>query len=167
MKPIKVSELLETLEFSSEDFVPQVDLENGCVVMIDRSIVRALEEGDDETPDLYRNAADQSELKIAQAYLDDSGKRFLDVPQKFDFHEYRQMERFVGTVSDPAAAEQLWRAIKGKGAFRHFKDTAHRLGLLESWFQYRNEAMKQFCIDWAEAKQVPFVDDIVPRKPAQ
>jgi hypothetical protein len=34
------------------------------------------------------------------------------------------MERFIGTVENAEAAEQLWRAIKGKGAFRYFKDTA-------------------------------------------
>jgi hypothetical protein len=45
------------------------------------------------------------------------------------------MERFICTVADGQAADQLWRAIKGKGAFRYFKDTAHRLDLLKQWFQ--------------------------------
>jgi hypothetical protein len=69
------------------------------------------------------------------------------------------MEHFIGTVEDSQAAEQLWRAIKGKGAFRYFKDTAHRLGLLDRWFQYRAEAMKQFVINWAEANNVPVSRD--------
>ncbi len=73
------------------------------------------------------------------------------------------MERFIGTVADAGAAEQLWRAIKGKGAFRYFKDTASRFGLLKQWFQYRDEAMKQFVRDWAEAHQIPVVDDTPPK----
>jgi Uncharacterised protein family (UPF0158) len=72
------------------------------------------------------------------------------------------MERFIGTVENAGAAEQLWRAIKGKGAFRYFKDTASRLGLLKQWYQYRDEAMREFVRDWAEAHQVPFVDDAAP-----
>ena len=74
------------------------------------------------------------------------------------------MERFIGTVENTDAAEQLWRAIKGKGAFRYFKDTASRLGVLERWFQYREEAMREFVVSWAEANNVPCEDDLKTRK---
>jgi len=70
------------------------------------------------------------------------------------------MERFIGTVKDAEAAEQLWRAIKGKGAFRYFKDTASRLGLLERWFQYRADALKEFVVEWAEAHNIAYEDDL-------
>ena len=62
---------------------------------------------------------EKPELEIARAIVEDSGERFVDAPDTYDFHEYRQMERFIVTVRNDDAAEQLWRAIKGKGAFRH------------------------------------------------
>ena len=70
------------------------------------------------------------------------------------------MERFIGTVADAEAAEQIWRAVKGKGAFRYFKDTASRLGLLKQWYRYRDDAMKEFVVEWAQAREIPFVDDM-------
>lgn len=73
------------------------------------------------------------------------------------------MERFIGTAEDAAAAEELWRAIKGKGAFRYFKDAAARLGLLDNWYRFLEDAARAFVIDWAEANGVPFVDDTEPR----
>ena len=63
---------------------------------------------------------EKEEVEIARAVVEES-ERFVKAPGKFDFHEYRQMERFIGTVQDNTTAEQLWRAIKGKGAFRYFK----------------------------------------------
>jgi hypothetical protein len=57
------------------------------------------------------------------------------------------------------AADQLWRAIKGPGAFRYFKDTIHRLGMQEKWYQFRDEAMKQFIIEWAKDNDILFEDD--------
>jgi len=90
----------------------------------------------------------------------DSGQRFVSPPDKFEFHEYRQMERFIRTVRNAGAADQLWQAIKGKGAFRYFKDTADRLGLLNRWFQYRNDAVKEFVVEWAEDNNVPYEDDV-------
>lgn len=161
MKPVKLSELIEALEFDSGEHMTRVDLQEGCVVSVDESIIRAVEEEDEarlsDLPDWQ-----QPMVEIARAIVNDSDERFVDAPDKFDFHEYRQMERFIGTLEDDAAAEQLWRAIKGKGAFRYFKDTADRLGLLKQWYQYRDEAMKEFAREWAEARQIPIVGDTQP-----
>jgi hypothetical protein len=161
MKPVKLSELIESLEFDSDDYGNWVDLQNGSVVRLSHSLISAVEEGDD---DYLEGLADweKKELVTAKALVEDSGERFVDAPSKFDFHEYRQMERFIGTVQDSAAAEQLWRAIKGKGAFRYFKDTADRLGLLKQWFAFRDDAMKEFVRDWAEMHQIPVTDDATP-----
>lgn len=163
MKPTKLSELIDALEFDSDMHATRVDLQNGCVVTVDQALLSALEEGDAEAltdlPDWQ-----QPELEIARAIAADSGERFIPAPDKFDFNEYRHMERFIGTVADAGAAEQLWRAIKGNGAFRYFKDTASRLGLRDQWFQYRDAALKQHVTDWAEANSIPLVDDLKERK---
>jgi hypothetical protein len=145
VKPIKLSELIDALEFDSEEHVQRVDLHKGRVVMVERSVLSALEEGDEEMlSDLPEWQKEQ--VEIGRAMVEDSGERFVDAPDKFEFHEYRQMERFIGTVADPEAADQLWRAIKGKGAFRYFKDTASRLGLLDAWYAYRDATMKEFVV---------------------
>ena len=39
---------------------------------------------------------------------------------------YRDMERFIGTVSDPGRADRLDIAITGRGAFRRFRDVLAR-----------------------------------------
>lgn len=156
-KPVMLSELIDALEFDSSEHITKLDLQTGRLVMVEEITMRAVEEGDEES---LSDMGDSDEMKIAQAIVDDAGKRFLDPPDKFEFHEYHHMERFIWTVDDNDAAEQLWRAIKGKGAFRYFKDTAHRLGLLEDWYQYREAAMKEFVTEWAEANKIQVVDDI-------
>ena len=158
MKPVKLSDLIDALEFDSDEYGNWVDLENGRVVRLSHSLLSAIEEEDEDAGSL--SGWEDEEVEIARAMVADSeGGRFVDAPGKFDFHEYRHMERFIGTVEDSAAAEQLWRAIKGKGAFRYFKDTAGRLGLLEQWYQYRESAMQELVRDWADAHQIPIVDD--------
>jgi len=161
MKPVKLSDLILALESDSEEEITMVDLQTGRVETVDRSVLSAIESGDEASlgdPPEWQ----VPELKIARAITEDPGGRFVHAPNKFDFHEYRQMERFIGTVEDRAAAEQLWRAIKGNGAFRYFKDTARRLDLLKQWHQYRDDAMKEYVRDWAEANHVQIVDDTKP-----
>jgi hypothetical protein len=160
MKPVKLLDLMDVLEFDFDEEETWVDLQSGRVIRLEHSLVNAVEEGDEESLEAWED----EEVELAKARLADSGERFVEAPTKFDFHEYRQMERFIGTVEDTQAAEQLWRAIKGKGAFRYFKDTARQLGLLERWYQYREEAMREFVLDWAEAHKVAVLDD-TGRKP--
>ncbi len=164
MKPIKLSDLIDAVEFDFQESVTRVDLQEGRVVTVDRSVLSAAEESDEDSLSSVPNWQ-KEEVEIARAIVEDSGERFVEAPDKFDFHEYRHMERFIGTVEDTEAADQLWRAIKGKGAFRYFKDTARRLGLLERWYQYRDQAMKQFVLDWAKSCNIAVVDDIQNRKP--
>ncbi len=154
----KLSDLIEALEFDLPEHCTRYDRETGRLVTVEESVLRDVEDGDDEA---LASLAEwqKEEVEIARAILADTGDRFIDPPDKFEFHEYRQMERFIGTV-EGAAAEQLWRAIKGKGAFRYFKDTLHRLGLQDQWYRYRERAMKEFVIAWAEQNRVPCTDDL-------
>lgn len=162
--PAKLSDLIEALEFDSPMHIMYFDRQTGRVVSVDRDVMNGVEEGDEERlnglPDWQKD-----EVEIARAVCDDKGERFIDAPDKFDFHEYHHMECFIETLEDKKAADGLWRAIKGRGAFRYFKDTADRLGLLDRWFRYRDEAMKEFVISWAEANNVPFEDDAAGRVP--
>lgn len=162
--PAKLSDLIEALEFDSPMHIMYFDRQTGHVVSVDRDVMSGIEEGDEER---LRGLPEwqKEEVEIARAICDDNDERFINAPDKFDFHEYRHMERFIETVEDGETAEALWRAIKGKGAFRYFKDTADRLGLLDRWFRYRDEAMKEFVISWAEANNVPFEDDVAGRVP--
>ena len=90
MKPVKLSELIEALEFDFEETRTFVDLENGCVVMVQGSVLSDVEEGDEEAlsdvPDWQKD-----EVEIARAIVADSGKRFVAPPDKYEFHEYREL----------------------------------------------------------------------------
>jgi hypothetical protein len=158
----KLSDLVEALEFDLPEHCTQYDRETGRLVTVEESVLRDVENGEVEA---LASLAEwqKEEVEIARAILADSGDRFIDPPDKFEFHEYRQMKRFIGAVEGAAAAEELWRAIKGKGAFRCFKDTLHRLGLQDQWYRYREGAMKEFVIAWAEHNQVAYTDDIRAR----
>jgi hypothetical protein len=159
MKPIKLSALIEALEFELEDYVTKVDVHNGCVVTLEQSLLDAIEAGEEDPLDGTETSTD-AEMEIAREVVNDTGGRFVDTPDKWDFHEYRQMQRFIGTIENSDHSEQLWRAIKGKGAFRYFKDTADRLGVLDAWYRYRDRAIKEFVIEWAEFREIAFTDDV-------
>jgi len=161
--PAKLSELTDALDFESVDRRAYFDRHTGRIVSVSDGILSAVEEGEDEA---LRRLTDwqKEEVETARAIVDHSGDRFIDPPGKFEFNEYNHMERFIRALPDGNAAEQLWRAIKGHGAFHRFKDTLYRLGIQDQWFGYRDGAMKAFVIGWAEANNVPYEDDLSDRK---
>lgn len=156
--PAKISDLTDALEFDMPTYILYFDRLTGQLVSVDRDVMSGVEEDDEERlgklPDWQKE-----EVEIARAILDDDCDRFIDAPDRFDFNEYRHMEYFISKLQNQRDVEELQRAIRGKGAFRHFKNTVERLGLLERWFQYRDEAMKEFIISWAEANNVPLAND--------
>lgn len=65
------------------------------------------------------------------------------------------MEAFIATVRNRRLQERLERAIRGRGAFRNFKDVlldypAER----ERWFQFEQERLHQRILDWLKAHDI-------------
>ena len=151
---VKLMDLTDALVSVPEECKAWLDTQSGRVVIVEDDVIRAVEDADPDTTPSGLEDWQEEQLPAARA-ISAGDKRYLALPDKFEFHEYRQMERFIGTVADDRMADQLWQAIKGKGAFRYFQDTARRLGLLDDWYRFLEAAMNRFMLDWAEAHQVP------------
>ncbi len=75
--------------------------------------------------------------------------RWLGVECEGSRDGYRDMERFAGTVTDPALAGRLDVALGGRGAFRRFKDVlAAHDDQLEHWYGYSEERQRGRARSW-------------------
>ena len=86
-------------------------------------------------------------IREAAHILEDDEDRYAALPSKFDIDEYQMMEKFALSVDDRISSRIL-SAIKGKGAFRRFKDTVARFGIEEDWYKFRDKKCKELAIDW-------------------
>jgi Uncharacterised protein family (UPF0158) len=69
---------------------------------------------------------------------------------------YQWMVDFVDEIvapSDENDAEKLSIALEGKGAFRRFKDTLHRVDekWLQAWYQWRDKQLKAAVEEWLKS----------------
>ena len=161
--PAKLSALILTLDMPLEEFRTYFDRRTGDFVSVEETMLSQLEDGGEADPDDLAEWR-KEEYEIAREIIGDDGSRFIPPPDKFEFHEYRVMERFIHSLSDDQAADELWYAIKGRGAFHHFKDALHRLGIQQSWYDYLEEAQVEFVVEWAKENNVAFEDDLPKRK---
>lgn len=77
------------------------------------------------------------------------GDAFLRVETASSREQYKWMERFVASVTDPALRERLIISIDGKGAFRRFKDALLNYPIeRERWFSYRGHLLHWHIQEW-------------------
>ena len=82
----------------------------------------------------------------------DDPERWLAVHGEGSREGYRDMELFIASVEDAGRAERLAIAIRGRGAFRRFKDELARWpGELERWHALAEERQRGRARSWLAA----------------
>jgi len=86
----------------------------------------------------------------------DGSNDYVATPRIPSYEAYQWMVDFVDEMVVPAdelAAEKLSIALHGKGAFRRFKDTLHRVDdqWLQAWYQWRDNRLNAAVNEWIES----------------
>ena len=149
---VKLDDIIEGLEFQSDESSSFLDKTTGRVVLISEYEMRAAEDDDpiEDFPDW-----EQDLVRIAKEIIDETGN-YIDLPTKFDIHEYSIMEKFCLSLNDDEMCETFYNLIKGRGAFGRFKDAIHEYDIADDWYKYRNDALKEIAIEWCQEKGIEF-----------
>lgn len=152
---VELSAIIDALDFQMEESSSYLNKETGEVVTLMAEEFRAAEEEDESLKDLY--GLEEEGIEIARDILaDERNMKYIALPSKFDIHEYGIMERFCLSIEDENISGSLYRAIKGRGAFRRFKESIHDLGVADQWYKYRDSAIRRIAIGWCEANEIDF-----------
>jgi hypothetical protein len=84
------------------------------------------------------------QIRIAREMLEMD--HYLPLPDRFEVNEYRIMERFCHSVDDDDMRDDLCDAIRGRGAFKRFKDSIQAYGIAEAWYRYRDAALREIAM---------------------
>ena len=86
--------------------------------------------------------------KKLAAEIENDPKRFLRFPTKYEIHEYRIMEDFIEQLSPGKVQSNLSYSIRGKGAFRRFKESIRYHGLEQQWYDCLEKAYRDIAVRW-------------------
>lgn len=126
-------DIVDALEMTSEDSSGYYHIPSGEIVWISDLIDGCEELADD----------------IENNYND-----YIPLPSQFDINEYAMMRDFAEGYPDNRISSLLCRAISGRGAFRHFKDSVYDLGIEQKWFSFRAERYKAIAKAWREKNNI-------------
>jgi len=152
--PVKLQSIIEELEMQFEESQTFLNIKTGKIISVSLEDLRAAEEEDsfDHLPDWQ-----QEDRKVAIDVCENF-ENYKELPTKYEINEYEIMEDYCLTVSDHVKRDTLLRAIKGKGAFRRFKDTIIDFDIEEQWYSFRNERYKEIAIEWCKDNSVNYTE---------
>jgi hypothetical protein len=148
-KVISLREIISALEAASDDCSSYLDPETGEIIVVTEDDIALVEEGGEEIPTWQREM-----MPKIRAALE--GGRWLELPDRFDIHEWSIMEGFSRIQNIERIRSELLDAIHGAGAFRAFRSAIRRLGLEESWYQFRDEALAEIARSWLEEHKLQY-----------
>ncbi|MBT2695863.1 hypothetical protein J7E79_00170 [Bacillus sp. ISL-40] len=151
---VKLKDIIEEMEIQFEESHSLLNIKTGEIVLVTSEDLREVE---DEKPFDHLPEWEQENRMIAIDVVENF-ENYIELPTKYEVNEYEIMEDFCLTVSDQRKQDSLLRAIKGKGAFRRFKDKIIDFELEEQWYSYRDENFKQIAIEWCQENKINFIE---------
>ena len=139
------------LEFISDEHHVYLDKRSGEFVSLTDEDLRDVEsdESFDHYPDWHKELTAQAKEVLGSDH-------YIELPSKFDIHEYQIMEQFIYSIESEELSDRLLREIRGRGAFRRFKDMAFRYGIECDWYRFRAQALEKIAIEWLEDNGIPW-----------
>ena len=142
-----IVELAEMYDrFSENNTIAYYDREEQCIIRLSAgnfAIYKSILMGE-EIAD-----CDEQTLRSAQTCMENTD-RYQLFPTNGLLDEYEIMEDFADIVPVKYQSKIAY-SLNGKGAFRRFKDTVGKLGLLEEWYTYRDMRYRREAREWCEA----------------
>jgi hypothetical protein len=149
---VSLDDIVDGMQQVSSDISVFLDASSGEVLVVPEDILALVDEDDLD---------DRADWEIEEATrlreLFDSD-HCVEFPRREEIDEWSMMERFASAIEDEQARERLLDALRGKGAFRRFKDVADRLELLQDWYAHRDAAYAMFARKWLQDSDIPFSD---------
>lgn len=138
---INLEIVIDAIEMADDAYIYFLDKETEELVFLPDSMITGID--DDELAD----------------EIDENPERYFRLPTNFEINEYSIMKEFIWSLPEGRQQDMLERAIRGKAAFRRFKDTVYDLGIENKWFKYEAEAYKKIAIEWCNYNEIEYYED--------
>jgi hypothetical protein len=84
--------------------------------------------------------------------------RYVELPSKFEIHEWQVMADFVDEIEDDRLRKRFETAIHGRGAFRNFEGLTYENDMVQAWYAFKREAYKEKARQWCEDNDIAYTE---------
>ena len=145
--PVKLTEVVSAMDMQTDDCCAFLNKGSGEVIVVS---------GHSDDVEMWDEHF-AAELRDGQAVVDYlfESKDWVELPSKFDIHDWDMMRRFSDSQAGEVR-EVLLEAIHGRGAFRMFRSAVHNLSMQDEWYAYRDSEYEKLAVECLEEHSIPF-----------
>jgi Uncharacterised protein family (UPF0158) len=158
---VSLRAVVDELDVLMEGWVAYLNAKTGELISLsedDRMLAEHEVDPEEDTPKWQQEALP----KIREVL---ESEDYIELPSKFDIHEYAIMKNFCYSIEDRRLRSELLNAIRGSGAFSRFKSVIHSRKIQNAWYAFKRAALERIAIDWLEAKAIAYTTDGKMRSP--
>ncbi len=158
MKPVKLKKIAECFETLMDEMCYFLNVETGEIVIFESRFMEIVESvGPDSDDSKYRDWEQNTIKQVEEIFKHPDN--YEELPSKYYFHEYKIIEDFCYQIEDEELRNLFLRTIKGRGAFRRFKDLAFEKGVIQNWYDYKTGVYYQYAKEWCEENKIEYIED--------
>lgn len=95
------------------------------------------------------------DMELDDALASEADGKLLRLPKSRDLHELDLMDEFIDYTED-GLQRDLLTALKQPNPFQSFRLRLKRAGMLDAYYQYRNERGGEIIEEWCQANEIPY-----------
>lgn len=135
---VNLNDVIEAIDFTDDGMTYYYNKRTGKIELVADSM------------DDYENVVDEIEENFEQ---------YLSLPSRYEINDYQKMVNFISNLPTGKEAQQLTRAISGRGAYRRFREELEIFGLTQKWYDFKDATTRKQAVDWCQENQVSFTDN--------
>jgi len=148
---VSLRDVIDEMDMMSDEATAYINRKTGELMTVTDEMFSLAED-----PDEAEDAPEWQKEFLSKVREVTASEDFIELPSKFDIHEWSIMERFARSVADGDVSDELEAALHGRGAFGRFKDALHRRRIADQWYRYRDAALEEIAIEFLEAHGIEF-----------
>lgn len=136
---VKLSEVIEAVENAGDDMTYYYNKYTQTVMFV-------MEDSDEFDDDGEPND------------IEEHADRYIRLPSKYEVDDYHIMEEFILNLDDEQQQNQLEDAIRGRGAFRYFRNLVDQFQLTQKWYDFRDATYEKIARKWCSDNEIIIKD---------
>jgi hypothetical protein len=149
---VSLKEIAEELDNLMHGMTAYINRDTGEVFTMSEEDFDMIEDEDfdeEDIPDWQKEDIPKMKEIVAE-------RGWVALPDKSDIDEWQIMKRFIYSLDKEELREQLFQAIRRKGAFRNFRDAIQQLQLDNQWHEFKHLELQQIAAEALKEANIPF-----------
>ena len=153
MTKVNLADIIEQFELASESNKSYLNRNTGEIHLIPEEVEMYFDNEEFDENDLPEW---EKEIIRIEKDIQENPENYIQFPDQYEINEYSIMENFSLSLTNKNIRELVYSSLKGKGAFRKFKDTVNKYGIMDEWYKFRDESIRELAIEWCEENNLQY-----------